>query len=111
MSNELAITTTDAVVLKKRQNWADMGQLVHQTEQTLQSDSLVLLSLLVAPTKTDELLSAESTLKEVNKGLTELEAKRKERTSVLDAICTRLMNRSEERRVGKECRSRWSPYH
>ena len=25
-----------------------------------------------------------------------------------DAI---LRNRSEERRVGKECRSRWSPYH
>ena len=24
----------------------------------------------------------------------------------LDALC-----RSEERRVGKECRSRWSPYH
>src|SRR5260370_2858910 len=23
----------------------------------------------------------------------------------------RLLNRSEERRVGKECRSRWSPYH
>ena len=22
-----------------------------------------------------------------------------------------LMDRSEERRVGKECRSRWSPYH
>ena len=22
-----------------------------------------------------------------------------------------LANRSEERRVGKECRSRWSPYH
>ena len=22
-----------------------------------------------------------------------------------------LMSRSEERRVGKECRSRWSPYH
>ena len=21
------------------------------------------------------------------------------------------LNRSEERRVGKECRSRWSPYH
>ena len=26
---------------------------------------------------------------------------------VIDAI----QNRSEERRVGKECRSRWSPYH
>ena len=22
-----------------------------------------------------------------------------------------VLNRSEERRVGKECRSRWSPYH
>ena len=29
-----------------------------------------------------------------------------------DKICLhRLKNRSEERRVGKECRSRWSPYH
>ena len=24
---------------------------------------------------------------------------------------TNLAERSEERRVGKECRSRWSPYH
>ena len=29
-------------------------------------------------------------------------------TLSLDRICT---TRSEERRVGKECRSRWSPYH
>src|SRR5476649_658317 len=27
------------------------------------------------------------------------------------AIATTLDVRSEERRVGKECRSRWSPYH
>src|ERR1017187_2014667 len=26
-------------------------------------------------------------------------------------ISDQLMPRSEERRVGKECRSRWSPYH
>ena len=25
--------------------------------------------------------------------------------------CTLKLSRSEERRVGKECRSRWSPYH
>ena len=25
--------------------------------------------------------------------------------------CSRSLQRSEERRVGKECRSRWSPYH
>ena len=31
---------------------------------------------------------------------------------VLDALNVgMLMMRSEERRVGKECRSRWSPYH
>ena len=26
-------------------------------------------------------------------------------------IASLMQNRSEERRVGKECRSRWSPYH
>ena len=26
-------------------------------------------------------------------------------------IIWRRLSRSEERRVGKECRSRWSPYH
>ena len=34
--------------------------------------------------------------------------------SALDAgkaIAALLTNRSEERRVGKKCRSRWSPYH
>ena len=33
--------------------------------------------------------------------------------SVLEAVVSQqlLPNRSEERRVGKECRSRWSPYH
>ena len=29
--------------------------------------------------------------------------------SIIMMICTSM--RSEERRVGKECRSRWSPYH
>ena len=30
---------------------------------------------------------------------------------VLTDIRMKQMTRSEERRVGKECRSRWSPYH
>ena len=29
----------------------------------------------------------------------------------LEIANTRSVSRSEERRVGKECRSRWSPYH
>ena len=28
-----------------------------------------------------------------------------------DGIQSEIVERSEERRVGKECRSRWSPYH
>src|SRR2546430_4943742 len=28
-----------------------------------------------------------------------------------DSVIVALFHRSEERRVGKECRSRWSPYH
>src|ERR1035438_5910181 len=31
--------------------------------------------------------------------------------AVLAALPHALKSRSEERRVGKECRSRWSPYH
>ena len=35
------------------------------------------------------------------------------RQSIMQAIAdqSRMVRRSEERRVGKECRSRWSPYH
>ena len=32
-------------------------------------------------------------------------------TSALSHTMRNLETRSEERRVGKECRSRWSPYH
>ena len=34
-----------------------------------------------------------------------------EKPSVAKSIASALGARSEERRVGKECRSRWSPYH
>src|SRR5690554_2094941 len=30
---------------------------------------------------------------------------------VLTSCGSKMLSRSEERRVGKECRSRWSPYH
>ena len=30
---------------------------------------------------------------------------------VLARVLLAILARSEERRVGKECRSRWSPYH
>ena len=36
---------------------------------------------------------------------------REELTPILLKLFQKLQRRSEERRVGKECRSRWSPYH
>ena len=33
------------------------------------------------------------------------------RMDIAEEIVQELFYRSEERRVGKECRSRWSPYH
>src|SRR3989442_8804697 len=37
--------------------------------------------------------------------------RQKEHEELGGAYFPRLFKRSEERRVGKECRSRWSPYH
>ena len=39
------------------------------------------------------------------------ESLRKIQSIRLKKIVEHVYHRSEERRVGKECRSRWSPYH
>ena len=36
---------------------------------------------------------------------------RKIKDMINEQINKEFLTRSEERRVGKECRSRWSPYH
>ena len=41
-------------------------------------------------------------------GVPEEKEKKKGTEKILEEI---IVERSEERRVGKECRSRWSPYH
>src|SRR3712207_154013 len=43
-------------------------------------------------------------------GLLTVEERRREGRRNLPNVI-RIASRSEERRVGKECRSRWSPYH
>ena len=49
-------------------------------------------------------------LKIDEKGLLSIEEIREGNPILREEIC-RVTTRSEERRVGKECRSRWSPYH
>ena len=45
-----------------------------------------------------------------NKHLSKAEIEHRKKTEV-KANADNVNPRSEERRVGKECRSRWSPYH
>ena len=49
--------------------------------------------------------------KENRKITNEIEKKRNRKNIPESEYITTMKNRSEERRVGKECRSRWSPYH
>ena len=57
----------------------------------------------------------DKTLAFAKKRLAILESDRDNFINVLENIAQNISNenilRSEERRVGKECRSRWSPYH
>ena len=39
------------------------------------------------------------------------ESRRRGDTDLPELSVAQIEQRSEERRVGKECRSRWSPYH
>ena len=48
---------------------------------------------------------------EINTGVYVGNVSSRVRDAIWDRVCENLKNRSEERRVGKECRSRWSPYH
>ena len=43
--------------------------------------------------------------------LDDITVSKKMETSLFNKIQDYEYDRSEERRVGKECRSRWSPYH
>ena len=54
-------------------------------------------------------LRVRNKLRKVNAGRARLSVHRSNKNISVQLIDD--VNRSEERRVGKECRSRWSPYH
>ena len=55
------------------------------------------------------LLKQENTCEKSSKTLPEGLSVHTQKHGSVEITCVRI--RSEERRVGKECRSRWSPYH
>ena len=52
----------------------------------------------------------KNTLEGINSRITEAEERKSDLEDRMVEF-TSAEQRSEERRVGKECRSRWSPYH
>ena len=77
--------------------------------------------VLIREGMSDYLMECGYEVFEAGDGQEALDLFHKEKSSKLSAnvpaivsnFCNRLqyVSRSEERRVGKECRSRWSPYH
>src|SRR3712207_7877242 len=59
----------------------------------------------------EEDLRIEEILQIDNDAWTDPKVYEGEKERAIAAIMRMRKNRSEERRVGKECRSRWSPYH
>ena len=67
------------------------------------------ISSIQVPAETEERISKKKAVALFDDGtLNTLEAGK---FASLQTIHRVLFERSEERRVGKECRSRWSPYH
>ena len=64
---------------------------------------------------TTKLEVTEKTLEKTQTKLSKTIQQRDEQTHLVNqhVVCEKQLQkqRSEERRVGKECRSRWSPYH
>ena len=86
---------------------ADLAPIVDAYKQYKQAKQDVEDSLALLDEESDEEMKelAKEELADAKKRIEELEQELK----IL--LLPKDPNRSEERRVGKECRSRWSPYH
>ena len=74
-------------------------------------DNERMLRLLGAIIESDEELNVVGTAKDGEEAYNVIKTKEPD-VVLLDIVMPKLDGlRSEERRVGKECRSRWSPYH
>ena len=80
------------MIVKRIQN---LGNRMEKIKETFKKD---LEEIKSKQTMMDNTINEiKNTLEGINSRITEAEE--------------RISDRSEERRVGKECRSRWSPYH
>ena len=87
------------------------GRCMHYFKKTLLAAAMAAFSLTVAfPAFADEPVGTDVTIAEAGTSDTSEDSSQDiQETSASRESKGR--RRSEERRVGKECRSRWSPYH
>ena len=86
----------------------DAGKLAEEL-RLLVSDAEALLRASTSTDGAEMQERAEATLRDLRTRLDGLEEQVTARARDVDSYVRG--KRSEERRVGKECRSRWSPYH
>ena len=108
MLNHSSVETTEGYLRK------DQNRLSHCVEvlpsmlgERITQKTSITVDEDVADLLKTKLLQGES-VSEGLKRIIGLSEKRNEESSIVEYT---LVERSEERRVGKECRSRWSPYH
>src|ERR1041385_9350958 len=87
-------------LLPRRLTPAFQNEVVHQTKRRGFIVRIVIQQFLVEPVRLSVIPAVAKKLRQSKLGVP------------AGRICQQYaMQRSEERRVGKECRSRWSPYH
>ena len=85
-------------------------QKVNQTYKIAPADRLASVSEYYFSKKLKEVAQMNAEGKDViSLGIGSPDMPPSEKT--IETLCNNAHDRSEERRVGKECRSRWSPYH
>src|SRR2546426_6984390 len=94
------VCSSDLVLEERLAALAEQLEAYRERERAM-NDALVAAQQFREETRTAAQREAKVVVKEA-----EVEGKR-----VLDEARAAKAERSEERRVGKECRSRWSPYH
>lgn len=95
MSNlpQIIITADSEAVLAKKKAWSEIGLAVHNANLSLEAKAKAAIDLIngTIPKSIDEVLGAETVLKEVKATINSIESKRKEITSKFDKVSSALM--------------------
>lgn len=90
MSTEVA-NIDQSVLAQKKNAWANMGEAVYKSEMQLQASAQAALKDLTLPLKIEDVPESEDRLRKLKSAQKEIEKRRKEITTPLDELASRLM--------------------